>query len=91
MGKSGYVIITTPNLIVKVSVSPEQEGEGVPPSEGAALLFHLQIETFLNILCICLEGFLHLKELLCSFTLLPFFNVALASLKSVKISLACSE
>ena len=48
MGKSGYVIITTPNLIVKVSVSPEQEGEGVPPSEGAALLFHLQIETFLN-------------------------------------------
>ena len=52
MGKSGYVIITTPNLIVKVSVSPEQEGEGVPPSEGAALLLYLQIETFLNILCI---------------------------------------
>ena len=48
----GYLQVLTALPFVVVSISPEQEGERVPPSEGAALLFHLQIETFLNILCI---------------------------------------
>ena len=44
----GYLQVLTALPFVVVSISPEQEGERVPPSEGAALLFHLQIETFLN-------------------------------------------
>ena len=37
------------------------------------------------------RGFLLLNELLCSFTFPPFFKAAFASLKSVRISFACSE